>query len=969
MKSLTSRTRIIALLRAVVAVAWVGFAWSTALAASLEEEEATPVVPGWRLITTEHYRVHYPAAAAPWAEQVASRLESVRARVAEEVGFNPPGRVRVIVDDPLSQPNGMAIPLLGGARMVLWATPPGPDSVIGTYRDWSEMLVTHEDAHLAHLLRPARNPLQAFISSIFGLGPVVRNSPRWVTEGYATYVEGKLTGSGRPHGDLRPTVLRTFARHGALPSYDEMSMSTRWYGTAFAYLMGSAFFDWLVDREGEDAPRKLWARMTAKTDRNFTDAFRGVFGYDPEVMYGRFVAELTRDAMAVEAALPPQLNPWLEQRGAMGGVSVSPDGSRVLGTPGERPMPRRLTVWEASPTGDPLATWREDVDKLRERDPLDVPPVLPRFVPPKEIAVRRRDGRPPVDARFIDAQRVLLSAATPDPQGRQRHDLFIWEPDTGRERRVTRLRDLHSADPAPDGSWAVAVQDRWGQRRLVHVNLSDGRVYPLTELSLAPVAFPRVSPDGHAIVWLAHQGGAWRIMRRASSGGPAREVPLPKGAHALGAPSWTPEGDAVVLPLGVDGMVEAWRVSLAGQPAAPLSSTGGAVQAVEVSPDGEHLFATVLHGRGEDVHRLPMSGPRASRPVTELERPPTPVLRREHAGDVPPPPEAQDVEPRRYGLGPPGVSQITSFVFNERGGSLELGARVGDLVGKHEVILIGALAGAEGLSGGGGWFRMRGRHGSLHVRAWAADERTMPWEVGGLVHLERRFHWSGGRLDFGFGALVDAPLYTDAGLRGAAYTHSELRHVHRTGIFRLRIEADTTLLGGARRGGGLGEGDGAIRVGAGFLGVGIALDALGTAAIGGGAQAIRLGGFDTTLLPEVASITRARVPWLPQSASVGGVRDGIGAGIGAPDAGAVIFIHRDRVTDPSALVEAGTQAWSAIGFRVATRGDDVPLMRIPKVGLDAGFACIVERPDMRFDTTVCGDIGNWTGWVAIRARP
>ncbi|HLE85938.1 MAG TPA: hypothetical protein VJG13_16495, partial [Thermoanaerobaculia bacterium] len=309
----------------------------------------------WRTLELPRFRVHYPATSEAWALRTAARLEAIREHLEAEIGFAPPGVVDVVVADPRSEPNGSAWPFLAGPRMVLWTSPPEPGSILGRYRDWGELLAVHEDAHLVHLLRPSRNRWRRSAMRwlpIGGVGPITLRAPRWVTEGYATLLEGRLTASGRPNGDLRAAILRQRARAGRLLGYGALgSGDESWLGRSMAYLAGSAYLEWLEGRPaggGEAGPdaaprpgalRDLWARLTARHDRSFDEAFRGVFGEDPGALYGRFTAELTWRAMEAERRLAaggerggdrdagPGGELWQDLVWATGAPAVSPDGS------------------------------------------------------------------------------------------------------------------------------------------------------------------------------------------------------------------------------------------------------------------------------------------------------------------------------------------------------------------------------------------------------------------------------------------------------------------------------------------------------------------------------------------------------------------------------------------------------------------------------------------------------------------
>jgi hypothetical protein len=204
----------------------------------------------WRTIETPHFAFHYPPEVEEWTRHVAARAESMRAAVQAIVGWAPAGRVHVYVEDPQATPNASAHPALDRSAIVLWATPASPTIEIGDNPGWGELAFVHELTHVAHLARPSRRPSaeRRALLSLLRQGPV-RQVPRWVSEGYATYVEGRLLASGRPYHAWRAAVLRQWAIDGRLPSYEELAGSTRYRGNVQAYLAGSAFLDWLATRD------------------------------------------------------------------------------------------------------------------------------------------------------------------------------------------------------------------------------------------------------------------------------------------------------------------------------------------------------------------------------------------------------------------------------------------------------------------------------------------------------------------------------------------------------------------------------------------------------------------------------------------------------------------------------------------------------------------------------------------------
>jgi hypothetical protein len=604
----------------------------------------------WRTLTTPHFRVHYPASSEAWARGAAARLESIRQRVVEEVGYEPREVVDVLVSDPLADPNGEAIPFLGWPRLILWTSPPGPESEIGHYTDWSEVLITHEETHLVHLLRPSRNPARHLLEKLIPVGPIPLGAPRWVFEGYATVVEGRLTGAGHPNGDLRAAVLRRWAQGGKLPTYARLAADPgTWHGMSMAYLLGSAYLEWLEEQAGPGSLRKLWARMTARVPRSFDQAFSGVFGDSPENLYDRFRAELTWRAMETErqmggAGREIDGEPWQDLAWTTGAPTLSPDGQRLALVLTSRDLPGRLVVWATGPNDAAEKEWRELRERIARQDPEDVPAVRSRPLPrPPLYTLESHDGPDPTMPRFMpDGKSILFVRFEPDTEGFLHPDLFTWTLESGEVRRLTHNADLRDPDPAPDGRWAVAVRNRDGLSQVVRVDLRTGRLTPLTASSIDVVYDrPRLSPDGRRVAFARHREGSWRLVvedlgpeESPDSGARTAEIAPPAGA-SVSSPAWSADGRTLYASVGLHGFVDLYAFPADGSGApTPLTRTQGAALAPAPSPDGSALYFLSLHPEGLDLRRLPlgMAALAAAQAV-----PPAPELPRGLSPAVPPP--------------------------------------------------------------------------------------------------------------------------------------------------------------------------------------------------------------------------------------------------------------------------------------------------------------------------------------------
>ncbi|MBW1878445.1 MAG: PD40 domain-containing protein [Deltaproteobacteria bacterium] len=926
----------------------------------------------WRTVETTHYRMLYPIEAEPWALHTAAQLEPIRARVSEEVGYEPEQVVTLVVLDPFRQANGFAIPFTRKPRMGVFATPPRASSAMGYYRSWAEELVVHEDAHLVHLLRPSRNPgLRAFTSGLFGVTPVSMNSPAWVIEGYATMIEGRLTGMGRPNSDFRALLLRRWAQEGRLPTYGQLDGSDRWLSGSVRYLVGSAFLGWLEDRSGDpEALTKLWRRMTARTIRSFDQAFEGVFGDDAASLYGRFTAEVTHAALEIEADRPHDTGTlWMDVGWFTGTPALSPDGSKIALVVTHPHRPSKLVVYATADDPEREQAWRDKIAEMLELDPEDVAPVEPEVFPREPLHVRLRDSRPPHAPRWMpDGSALLFASWTSNAGGWWRPDLYAWNPDSGEERRVTHGADLVAADPHPEGTWAVAVRTSWGAQQLVRVDLSTGEWTPLTEPD-PTVVFdsPRFHPDGRRFVYLRHRGG-WDVVVRDVKSGAEATLPLPSDTM-VSEPAWSADGSEIIVSLGQGGFLELVALPLDGGPPRPITHSPGGATAPAPTPDGEAVFYLSMDSEGLDVHRIslddalpPSPAPTSTLPVVRPP-PPQPVA----------PPVPMPVTSRPYGLGRQEFAPLLGGSGGPAGASLELGFRLGDPVGRSTLLVLGGL-GLEGIEGAAAAWSYRGLPVALTLHGFAVHEDLAEplTRGGGALALDSRHHWNQGGATWTVGGFVDVPLGEDpTGTRAVAFAGGDLAHRLRRGVAGAGVDIGLRGQGGTTTNAGAwtrGDGRAEVRVGLGPLSLGgtwAAGQTTGTTDL----DRYRLGGSDSSLLPEAWLWSRILVPAVAPGSARGQAHDTLRADLGGPGIG--VFVERHRVWEAcEGLARCGdTGATSLAGVALDVALPPTPLGKLPGLHAWAGVACTFEDPEEGIQTAACKQKDAYSGWGGIAWRP
>lgn len=590
----------------------------TALMVPVAGLEAQAPDEAWRTITTEHFRVTFPEELESLGRRAADRAERAWVELQEAFLEPPEGLIDVLVTDHTDIPNGFA-GVAPSNRIVIYARPPLEQLSIGFSDEWLELVITHELAHIVHL-DLSRNPIGRVARSVFGRVSAEwpffpgLGTPRWVTEGLATWYESDLTNAGRVRGTFFEMQLRTASLEGRFEDIGQASgNSPLWPRGNRPYAYGSLFFDYLLEKYGED-------RMAAFADAiasqwvpfRIDAAGRSAFGVSLTDEWN-----LWRDEWASELA-------DLDER--LSAVAPITEPERLTEDARNARHPR------TSPDGRYLiytrADGRSDI-QLRVRD----------LTTGDDRSLGRTNGF--ATFTWLPDNRVLMSQIEAAGPYRAWEDLYIRDLD-GNERRLTHQSRISHPSAAPDGSRAVAVRQGGGTNALVLVDVESGATTTLVEPDLdVHWAFPRWSPNGRfiAVTRWELEGFHDVVILDASTGEVVHEVTRDRAMDL--APSWSPDGARLVWGSDRTGIpnilgAEVGPDGRAGEPKL-LTNVRTGVSYPSIDPDGRWLYFAGHHVDGWEVERIPLAfaaGPVAPAPDARFDQETPPPARGEVVGPV-----------------------------------------------------------------------------------------------------------------------------------------------------------------------------------------------------------------------------------------------------------------------------------------------------------------------------------------------
>ncbi|UCF21057.1 MAG: PD40 domain-containing protein, partial [Gemmatimonadota bacterium] len=551
---------------------------------------AAQVPPNERYLTfeTDNFRVIFPEGWEPFARRAAGSAEWAYAGLVEHFIEPPRGRISLVISDNSDRPNASATPIPFN-RVTLIATPHISNRQLNYYRDWLDVTLVHEVAHIFHLDRAAG--IWSGLRTVFGRVPLFFPAfyqPRWVVEGLPTYYESRLTGAGRAYGGYSETLLSGAALGDDFLSVDAADgLAPVWPANQTPYAYGGRYFRALAEQHGDGAVADFAAHGAARLPYTLDWAAEPHFGTTLSGGWERWRARFEETARLRAAES--------EARGLTEGTPLS-DLLWIIPSPRFSPDGRYIAYTSIGP--------RDDAETVVIEASSG------------DVVRRARRNSSGGNAWSRDGATIYSDQLELANRYRIYGDLYELDLASGSGRRLTVGSRVGQPDLAPDGKKLLVVQVGEGTNRLATIDLASGSLRPLTEYAEGVNwERPRWSPEGQRIAverWL--RGQVLDIVILDAEGNVLEAVT--EDAAVDVAPCWSADGRYVLWSSDREGTFDIYAADLSGDPAASTAGSrgeptiwrvtrtlGGGLDP-DVAPDGRWLAFVAQRGAGFRIERI-----------------------------------------------------------------------------------------------------------------------------------------------------------------------------------------------------------------------------------------------------------------------------------------------------------------------------------------------------------------------------
>ena len=473
--------------------------------------EANPDLK-FRTITTEHFMIHYHVGEEEVADRIAMLAERAYERLTIGLGHAPALRTHIVLTDTTDSSNGFAnaVPY---PRIRLFAAAPDTMSVLGSYDDWLDILVTHEFTHVVHI--DTVHGITRLVNAILGLGTLGKAigpnivQPRWVIEGLASMYESELSSEGRHRSAMFNMFMRMAVLDGRFQRIDQINSGARIFPHGSSvYLYGLHLMHYIGNHYGKDKLAELSHIYGSRgIPWGVNRALRDVLGVDFDQVYEEFQTEMERRFFAEARQI--RARGLRQGRRLTFNVSSASSGSHAR-YPIYSPDDKYIYFYEDD--GHVQAGIRRmSVEGTRIREGMGI-----------GLQGQSRDIQRVIDVEdsslpsFIgpNEDQIIYDMVGVHDLRYRWSDLYRWKgPDRRGAEQLTFGMRARTPDVSADGRQVAFVRVDTGQSRIGILQLDTLEVEELAPLDQMQQSYdPDWHPDGRKIAYSAWRDGGFRDL-------------------------------------------------------------------------------------------------------------------------------------------------------------------------------------------------------------------------------------------------------------------------------------------------------------------------------------------------------------------------------------------------------------------------------------------------------------------------
>ncbi|MFN1834611.1 hypothetical protein AB2B38_005060 [Balneola sp. MJW-20] len=565
----------------------------------------------WYTIESEHFLVHFQEGNSRSAQVVSRISEEIFGPITELYEYEPDEKVSIVLKDREDYSNGAAY--FFDNKIDIWL--PALNTPLRGSHNWLRNVITHEYTHIIQIQKgmkrsrriPAfylqwlsyedvRRPdvLYGYPNGLVTLPFATINIPAWLAEGTAQYQRtGMAYESWDSHRDM---ILRTRILSDTQFTLDEMGTfsSKTSIERETVYNQGFAFVIYLVNRFGEDILRDITSALGEKGVYTVQQAINRATGENGDQVYNDWIAERKGFYTQAVSSINAVEGDYVEDEGFYNFFpKVSKDGTEVAYLSNKGLDFGLLSLYIRNADGsEDLVINDEQIFRQTGNHTDAVKPLVTYLSTSFSFSP---DGR-----------KLVYSINKRNKLGEFYRDLYIYDRDSKKHRRLTESARIESPEYSPDGKQIAAVQYKQGTQNLVLVDAENGDITKLTDFSNGETVFTPVwHPDGQEIYFASALFGSRNIYSldledRSISG----VITDPHTDYR--DPEISEDGSTLYYSGSPEGIFNVYSRNLNGGPVRKLTNVIGGAFMPEITENGT-LYYSQYEADGYKIRKMNIS--------------------------------------------------------------------------------------------------------------------------------------------------------------------------------------------------------------------------------------------------------------------------------------------------------------------------------------------------------------------------